>query len=482
MKLTIFARVLIGYLVLILLVVIIGAYTYYQMIQIHQFTESILTINNEMMDRSEKLLDLIYSQVRYEKKFLISKDDIFYEEFQKLQKDFRQTLSEMKPPEEFPQARLHLKNIEEFYQAYQSRVHEETKSIKEGSSRTVFSASTNQKEETTQSLIRELEKLKVAIRQNSTDKIKKLNAIGTEFRRMGMLIIGAFILIGIFVSILIKRSITHPVSLLKKKTREIGQGNFKGDLSLVSPPELAELAGAFNLMCNRLKDLEQMKSDFFSTITHELRSPLSTIKLGMDLLKEGVEGPITDGQRELLSGIQKECLRLMGLVNSLLDLSKMEAGMMPFHLQPQPIAPLIEQTLQEMKPLIDSKKIDIQAKMMQGLPDLKMDRERMLQALRNIIGNAVKFTPEGGQIKIAARSVDHGVEVSVADTGPGIPKENLITIFEKFQQVATDRAFPHQGTGLGLAIAKQIITRHGGKIWANSQLGQGSTFFFFLPA
>jgi signal transduction histidine kinase len=183
-----------------------------------------------------------------------------------------------------------------------------------------------------------------------------------------------------------------------------------------------------------------------------------------------------------LTVIEKESYRLIGLVNSLLDLSKMEAGMMSFHLRPQPIAPLIDQTIKELGPLVDSKKITLEMMVKGGLPIVKIDSERILQALRNIIGNAVKFTPEGGRVKVSARSVDHGVEVSIADTGPGIPKENLITIFEKFQQAITDRTLPTQGTGLGLAIAKQIITHHGGKIWAESQLGHGSTFIFFLPA
>ena len=481
MKLTIFSRVLIGYLILIILVIVMGAYTFYQMSQINEVTQSILTINNQMLDYSEKLLDLIYSQVRYEKKFIISKDEIFYNEFLRLRNDFDRTLEEMKPLADFSPTGISLNQIKEFYQDYQSLVHEEAEYLKAGSPDSHLSFN-QKKEEVTQSIISELEKLKTTIRQNATGKIKMLHEIGMKLRQMGMVMTGAFIFIGIIVSLIINRSITIPVSILKRKTKEIGQGNFKGNLNLYSPPELAELAGAFNLMCNKLNELDQMKSDFFSFITHELRTPLSTIKMGMDLLLDGAEGPITEGQKELLTVIEKESYRLIGLVNSLLDLSKMEAGMMSFHLRPQNIAPLINQTIKELGPLVDSKKITLETRVTEGLPILKMDSERILQALRNIIGNALKFTPEGGRVKVSARSADHGVEVSITDTGPGIPSENLITIFEKFQQAITDRTLPTQGTGLGLAIAKQIITHHGGKIWAESQLGHGSTFIFFLPA
>jgi two-component system sensor histidine kinase GlrK len=382
---------------------------------------------------------------------------------------------------DFSPTDLSLKNIKESYQNYQSLVHEEAEYLKAGYPDSQLSFN-QKKEEATQSIISEIEKLKTTIQQNATDKIKILHEIGMKLRQMGMVMTGTFIIIGILVSLFINRSLTTPISILKKKTKEIGQGNFQGNLQLSSPPELAELAGAFNLMCNKLSELDKMKSDFFSFITHELRTPLSSIKMGMDLLRDGTEGPMTEGQKELLTVIEKESYRLIGLVNSLLDLSKMEAGMMSFHLQPQPIAPLIDQTIKELGPLVDSKKIILETTVKEGLPIVKIDSERILQALRNIIGNAVKFTPEGGRVKVSARSADHGVEVSIADTGPGIPKENLITIFEKFQQVITDRKLSTQGTGLGLAIAKQIITHHGGKIWAESQLGHGSTFIFFLPA
>jgi two-component system sensor histidine kinase GlrK len=245
---------------------------------------------------------------------------------------------------------------------------------------------------------------------------------------------------------------------------------------------LAELAGAFNLMCNKLNELDKMKADFFSSIAHELRTPLSTIKMGTALLREGGEGPVTQGQRDILDVFEKESNRLMGLVNSLLDLSKMEAGMMSFDFEPKNIRPLIDQAIEEIGPLVEAKKINLEVTFVERLPIIKIDSERILQALRNLIGNAIKFSPERGRVRISVRFVDHGVEVSVADTGPGIPTGDLITIFEKFRQATARGSHPIKGTGLGLAIAKQIITHHGGKIWAESELGHGSTFIFVLPA
>jgi signal transduction histidine kinase len=299
---------------------------------------------------------------------------------------------------------------------------------------------------------------------------------------MAMVMTGVFLLLGISISFFINRSITQPISVLMKKTRDIARGDFNENLDLSSPPELAELASAFNLMCSKLNELDKMKSDFFSTMAHELRTPLSSIKMGLSLFVEGREGPITESQKELLLLLKGENDRLITLINSLLDLAKMEAGMMAYRFEQKNLTPLIDQVVKEIGPIIEGKKIIVESKGTERLPMVKIDGERILQALRNIVGNAIKFTPEGGRVSVLARTVDRGVEVSVSDTGPGIPEESLPTLFEKFKQANPKGTYKNKGTGLGLAIAKQIIISHGGKIWAESKLGQGSTFFVVLPA
>jgi two-component system sensor histidine kinase GlrK len=168
-------------------------------------------------------------------------------------------------------------------------------------------------------------------------------------------------------------------------------------------------------------------------------------------------------------------------VNSILDLAKMEAGMMAFNFTPADMMPLIQQALDEIEPLAMAKEIALQINSPQSLPVIRMDRERILQVLRNFIGNAVKFSPPRGRIIVSAASKDGSLEVCVKDTGPGIPQENLPAIFDKFQQGPLLSPNPMKGSGLGLAIAKHIISAHRGKIWAESEPGQGSSFFFVLP-
>ncbi|HUL30944.1 MAG TPA: ATP-binding protein [Thermodesulfobacteriota bacterium] len=481
MKLTIFFRLLIGYFIIFVLVIGINAYAIIEIGRINEVTQSILTVNNQMIDLRAKLSDIIFSQVRYERKFIISKDEAFFNGFLQLKDDFNRCLKEMTSIADSSQVKTTLSNISTSYQKYQSLFQEESDYLKSGA-RYPHRSFDSEKKRATSSIMDELEKLETRTKQDTTDKIKRLHGIGTDLRRTVIGMTGAFLIFGIVISLLINRSITQPVSLLGEKTKDIGKGNFRGDLNISSPPELAELADAFNLMCKKLNELDKMKSDFFSSITHELRTPLTTIKMASGLLRAGVEEPLTKGQKDILTTLEKETNQLIGLVNSILDLSKMEAGMMSFHLEPRDIGPLIDQALKETGLLMEAKKIHLETRVTKEMPIVRVDSEKILQALRNIIGNAVKFTPEAGRITISARSIDHGVEVSVSDTGPGIPAENLVTVFEKFQQAPAKGSSPNKGTGLGLAIVKEIITRHGGRIWAESRAGRGSTLIFVLPA
>jgi len=481
MKVTIFSRLVFGYLFILVLVLALSGYLVYRIGQFNEVTRSVLMTNNRMVDYSGKLTDAILSQVRNERKFIISKDKAFYSQFLHFKNDFERYLEEALVISEASQVKQLLVTVKTSYQHYQSLLGEELRYLEAGKSypQGWFR---QEKEKISNSILEELEKVQSSTHQNTNEKIMELYEAGVEAYQMAIVMIAVLLVFGLTLSYLINRSITQPISVLVKKTRDIGKGDFKGNVSLSSPPELAELASAFNLMCNKLGELDQMKSDFFSTVTHELRTPLSSIKMGISLLAGGREGPLTEGQKELLTLVNQENNRMVGLVNAILDLSKMEAGMMTYQIEQKNIVPLIDQVVQEMKPLVETKKIRFESEVAEKLPIPKVDTERFLQVLRNVIGNALKFTPEGGRVNVSVRTIDEGLQISVADTGPGIPEKNLTTIFEKFQQANTKGPYKTKGTGLGLAIAKQVITHHGGRIWAESKLGEGSTFFILLPA
>jgi signal transduction histidine kinase len=227
------------------------------------------------------------------------------------------------------------------------------------------------------------------------------------------------------------------------------------------------------------KELEQIKSQLLSTVSHELRTPLASIKgFATTLLRRDVEWD-EDSRREFLSIIDEESDRLSELIGNLLDMSRIEAGELPVEPEPTDLQPIIRDTAAEFQMMTGDHRIEVD--LPQDLPLVMADPRRARQVLRNLVENAVKYSPGGGEIRIEARPQQGELHVSVGDTGIGIDADQLDRIFDRFYQVDSASTRKVGGSGLGLAISKAIIEAHGGAIWVDSQPGVGSTFHVTLP-
>jgi len=480
-KLSVITRLTIGFLALLAATMSVSVYAIIQLNRFNKATTHMLDVSDQMIVYKERLSNALLSQVLYEKKYTISVDADLYRRFLSAGEDFSRYVDEAISLADTPDSKEILANIKSRHSRYRALFGEETKYLE---SRRTYRSDwyKAEKEKAVENVLEELNNLEGYVAENTKDRIKGLTEAGTKALKAAMAMAIFSLIFGIAIAAGITRSITGPLSVMKKKTQEISRGIFEGSLSLSSPPEIGELARAFNLMCERLAEMDKMKSDFFSLMAHELRTPLSSIKAGIALLEKD-EG-CREGQRRerVLAILTEECNRLIGLVNSLLDLSRMEAGMISFDFAPGEVRPLIERAIGEIEPLAAVKKIRCEFDGVDRSPSVMMDNERILQVLRNLLGNAVKFTPEGGRIKISSRPAPGGLEVSVSDSGPGIPEEDRAAIFNKYQQAAAGVHNRTGGTGLGLAIAKHVVDAHGGRIWVESRSERGSTFTFFLPA
>lgn len=228
------------------------------------------------------------------------------------------------------------------------------------------------------------------------------------------------------------------------------------------------------------KRLMKAKDEFVSTVSHELRTPLSSVREGVSLVTEGYGGEISERQREYLGIAARNIDRLNRLINELLDVARIEAGELELDRQPVKIKELVKDVIDMFK--LQMKRKGIKLKEVCPASDclVDVDRDKMTQVFVNLIGNALKFTDKGS---ITIEGVEHKryVEITIADTGKGIPTEELVTIFEKFKQVERTEGGGAGGTGLGLSITKGLIEAHGGKIWAESEMGKGSRFTFTIP-
>ncbi|MFA5139396.1 MAG: ATP-binding protein [Elusimicrobiota bacterium] len=233
-------------------------------------------------------------------------------------------------------------------------------------------------------------------------------------------------------------------------------------------------------MADRLKRLEGFRQEFVANVSHELRTPLASIKAYAETLRSGALDD-AEHRMEFVLEIERHADRMTRLVDDLLELSAIESGRRLPALEPVSLMRLASEVVSGVKPLAERKRIALRLDPFGDLPDVQADRGQLKQVLTNLLDNAIKFTPEGGSVRVSAQASQDGVAVSVRDTGPGIPTEHLQRIFERFYRVDKARSRELGGTGLGLAIVKHIVEAHGGSAGVESEPGKGSRFFFILP-
>ncbi|SDS99001.1 PAS domain S-box-containing protein [Nocardioides scoriae] len=226
--------------------------------------------------------------------------------------------------------------------------------------------------------------------------------------------------------------------------------------------------------------VEEMKRHFISAVSHELRTPLSAIRGSLEMLADGDAGALPPPALELVSMGERGAQRLGRLVDDIIDVERLSTGEFDVVARPEPLEPLLRSTVATMRPLAEQHGVRIEVGEVAG--DALCDADRVVQALVNLVGNAVKFTPPGAAVHVSAETRGAEVMVTVRDEGRGIPEEDLDRVFDRFHQVHVPESRDLGGTGLGLTITKSIVQRHGGKIWLTSVLGAGSTFRFTLPA
>jgi PAS domain S-box-containing protein len=270
------------------------------------------------------------------------------------------------------------------------------------------------------------------------------------------------------------------LSTLKQETKRIIRSS-----SALVENENGQTVGMVSVLTDvtKQKELDRLKSQFVSNVTHELRTPIVATQKALDVIIDKAAGPLTGDQARFLDIAHRNLDRLSHLINDILDFSKLEAGKMNLELKEVDIALVIADAVEGLISWADSKDVRLEKKIQSGLPPVRIDPYRIIQVFNNLIGNALKFTPKGGSVTVEVKEFNRGaeVEVSVQDTGSGIAKEDLHRVFERFLQVGERRQTDISGTGLGLSIAKEIVEIHGGKIWAESELGNGAKFIFVLP-
>jgi len=281
---------------------------------------------------------------------------------------------------------------------------------------------------------------------------------------------------------LLSSSVPEMTKTSNKMSLEIGDRIIHALLSPVLS-EQSDFLGVATIFRDVTKEVEadRAKSEFVSTVSHELRTPMTAIKGYTDLLYAGAAGTINPEQKRFLSTIKSNTDRLTALINDLLDISRMETGRVRFEPRLLQLGEVIADVVNVLAAQAEAKSLNLTYEVAAGLPEVMGDQDRLHQVLTNLIGNAIYYTPEGGEIELRAYPVEEAVRVDVRDTGIGIAPEDMGHIFERFYRADHPLVQETRGTGLGLSIVKMFVEMHGGRIWVESEPEKGSTFTFILP-
>jgi signal transduction histidine kinase len=309
-----------------------------------------------------------------------------------------------------------------------------------------------------------------ALTSDQADFLKQVNLLmlaAALVAGLAVLVVGSFQ----------ARRIVAPLHALAAAARRIAGGDLSQRVLVTSKDELGDVAEAFNTMASELEQQHELRRRAMADVAHELRTPLSVLQIDLESIEDG----LTDPTPEVVSGLKQEVALLNCLVGDLRTLSLAESGELRLEIQPVDVRELVENTVPRMYGAAHEKQIVLST----DLPDRPLlvagDTQRLTQVLLNLLSNALCYTPVGGSVAVAAGQVGDTVQVSVQDTGEGIPADELSFVFERFYRTDRARSRDTGGSGLGLTIARSLVEAQGGRIWAQSQEGTGSTFTFSMP-
>ncbi len=492
-KIGLYQKLLLGYLILLVIMILPCTVSIYSLSQIDDLASSLAQKDIGLSTTIEYLRGLIPSIEAESRRYVTLHKENSYQIFEKLALDFQERLVAIRGlgPDSILSS---LESLEKDLAQLRSVVKEAMPPF-DGQAQTVPEDLGSQKEEEIKKIIYNMMLLIQEIQEGLRDNLKNKSAAifekSSAAKRLTAIILLCAVVFALLAPWFLYLYIKRPIKLLREGTLAIGQGKFDHKIPVIAEDELGELANAFNNMAERLNEIDKIKSDFIAVASHELKTPLAAMVEASRLLSEPQIGELNNGQRRLVEVLNQSMNRFKVLVEDLLDLSRLQAGLVALDRSPLDIDEMLEDSLNLLAPLLDKNEVRAEIKKGHKVKTITGDKIRISRALVNILDNAIKFSPRGSTVKIeTANFREKGkdwIKIGIIDAGPGIEPGEATKIFDKFYQIQSKRR--KGGSGLGLAIAKEIILAHGGKIWVESPpedniavvQGSGAAFWFSLP-
>jgi two-component system sensor histidine kinase GlrK len=469
-KLTIYRKLMIGFGFVIFLMLIATAYVLFELQRVTGTSRTALTVDVQAIDLEKEMRTILYEEERFADRYFMAQDTVYRNVFLEKNRLFVRDLDSLTGMLSDARERQTLDLA--------GRIHDQNFTAVLGADLTP--AAVNRRADAMDKVRNSLDDL-VTRRQHAVDaSVQSIDRATERSLKVALIIAIGTLLAAIGAAMIITRTITRPIGTLVAGTREIAGGSFTR-IRIPSRDEIADLARAFNHMSESLDQMNRFRAEMMQHISHEIRMPLQSILSAHYLLTKKAESPVNEPQVKLLNGIRENVQKIADFSNQFLDLSKVEAGMMQYNLKSVDLAAMVRPVVDDASLLAARKEIALSF-VASAIPPAYIDPDRSTEIFGNLIGNALKYTDNGGKVDVRVGPCPFGVQVVVSDTGPGIPKEDLPKIFRKFYRTNSAVKGGNRGTGLGLAFVKALVEGQGGRVHAQSTVGVGSTFTVEFPA
>ncbi|MGE4267415.1 MAG: ATP-binding protein [Deferribacterales bacterium] len=463
----IFARLIITNFIPLVFLSMFMSFIFFKIQKLDRLMKQVTLVEIPVIEKTDRLSGTILRQIEFREKYIISMDKDFLRQYEEYTGSFRKMLAELDAVAAGERKQQALAKLRTAYDEYS---HAEAVYIRDGGKGS-YVPSVN-------SVSGALEELRGVAASKREKALKTSGRLVEQVRTEIFLFIVTGGVLIVCLAYLNTRSIALPIRKLSENTRRVAKGTYPDHIGTGGPSEIRRLSEDFGTMVRRLKESDELRTEFIGNVSHELRTPLTSIYEASSMLKEDYFINDRESSEKLLNIIETESKRMINSVSNILEITRLDIEQDSYIIAPVDIGRAAVSSIEKTAPIAAGRGISVVSDIRPG-EMVYADGEKLSLVFMNLIGNALKYSGDGSFVKVTAERKDSLLTVCVSDNGTGIDAEELSLIFERYRQ-GSNRSAEYKGTGLGLAICRKIIEKHGGTIWAESQKGCGSRFFFTL--
>ena len=475
MKLTIYRKMMLGFGAVIIIMIITSTFILFELNTVSNKAKVTLTSDVQVVDLAKQLHAILQDENSYAQKYLISRDETYFTIFVASGRRFDQYLNSLLKAQLDEIERSLIRDMGQAHESFVASMHSE----RDSQDSNYNPVRDNLRSDSLKTLYKSLDHLISANQVSIENAMYRMETSTDISLKIALLLIAGSLLTAILAALMITRTITSPIDDLIRGTEQIARGNFE-QVKVSSNDEMALLADAVNNMSVKIKNINKYRTQMMQQISHELQTPLQVMLSTHDILKSQSSGPLNDEQIQMLDTIRGGIKKLASFSKQYLDLAKIDSGMMKYYMEWTDLFQLIEPIVEDAKHIAARKNITVELVALPS-PKIMVDAKKISIVTNNLLGNAIKYTGNHGNVRVKIGSCAMGAFIEIQDSGIGITPEELPKIFAKFYRASNTDITKIGGIGVGLALVKAFTEGHGGKVYAESTVGSGSTFTVELP-